>query len=109
MRILKLLTHSQENSFEVNARTKLDFSTERAWDAKQPILTSTIKAFNFEPHGNPGIFSSEGHAIIKTSSTENEGNKNCRKTFDLQTLFCSFLNIISPKAADLARIGPKFP
>jgi hypothetical protein len=27
----------------------------------------------------------------------------------LQTLFCSFLNIISPKAADLARIGPKFP
>jgi hypothetical protein len=52
----------------------------------------------------------KGLLSSKRVQQENGENKSCRKTFDLQTLFCTvFIQISSKKAMDLARIGPTFP
>jgi hypothetical protein len=56
----------------------------------------TVKASNFEPHGNLGPLFSEGF-FIKGVLQQYERNNSCRKTFDLRILFVHSLDRIVPK------------
>ncbi len=68
----------------------------------------TVKASTFGLHGNFGPIFPEELAITKTRPTEEEWNKSCRQTFNLQSRFCSFLENSPKEATDLGRNGPKF-
>jgi hypothetical protein len=53
-------------------------------------------------------FLQEGLPSLEDVIEKNEGNKSCRKTFDLQTLFRSCpVHNSSKGATDLAKIGSK--
>ncbi len=67
----------------------------------------TVKASNFGEFFffQKGLLSSKRVLYRKMN-----GNKRCRKTLDLQTLFCScFVPNSSKDANDLAKMGPNFP
>ncbi len=56
------------------------------------------------------FFFQKGLLLSKQVLQENEWNKSCRQTFDVQSQFCSFLAQNSSKeGTDLVRNGSKFP
>jgi hypothetical protein len=57
------------------------------------------------------FFFQKGLLLSKQVLQENEWNKSCRQTFDVQSQFCSFLAQNSPnkEGTDLVRNGSKFP
>ncbi len=65
-------------------------------------LLVTVKASNLEPHGNFGLFFFRRACYYQNAFYRkmiNERNKGCRRTFDLQSRFCSFVAQNSPKEA----------
>jgi hypothetical protein len=50
----------------------------------------TVKAPNFGPHGNFGLFLASSVASVDESCTKNEQNRICRSIVFLQLLFTSF-------------------
>jgi hypothetical protein len=50
----------------------------------------TVKASNFGPHGNFGLFSTSSVASVNESCTKNKQNQICRSKVFLQLLFSSF-------------------
>ncbi len=58
--------------------------------AKFPLLLITVKASNFGPQGNFGLFLASSVASVDESCTKNEHNRICRSKVFLQLLFSSF-------------------
>jgi hypothetical protein len=63
------------------------------------ILEYTVKAYNLGPHGNFGPTFQKGLLSLKRVLQKNEKNESCRKAWDLQIRFCSFLAHDSSKNA----------
>jgi hypothetical protein len=53
-------------------------------------LVSTVKASNFGPHGNIGLFLASSVASVDESCANIEPNRICRSEGFLQLLFSSF-------------------
>ncbi len=71
--------------------------------------TVTVKASNFGPHINVGLFFQNG-LLSSKRFLQNEENETCGTTEDFKIRLCSFLAHNSSKeATELARKGPKFP
>ncbi len=54
------------------------------------VREATVKASNFGPHENFGLFLASSVASLDESCTKNEQNQICRSEVYLQLLFASF-------------------
>jgi hypothetical protein len=74
------------------------------------VQEHTVKAPNFELHVNFGLFFQKGLPSLKHDLKKNEESEGCRRTSDLKTWFCSFLEHNSyEEAMKHTRNSPKFP
>ncbi len=73
-------------------------------------LLDTVKASNFGPHGNFGLFLTSFVASVDESCTKNERNRICRSEVFLQLLFSSlFCRTRFNDGKPFWKRGPKYP
>jgi hypothetical protein len=82
--------------------------TIRVWWSNGTTAKLPSKPLPLDSMETLDLFFPEELAITKTRPTEEEWNKSCRQTFNLQSRFCSFLENSPKEATDLGRNGPKF-
>jgi hypothetical protein len=72
--------------------------------------TDTVKAFNFGPHGNFGLFLTSSVASVDEPCTKSEENRICRSEVFLELLFSSFFcRTRFNDSKPFRKRGPKFP
>jgi hypothetical protein len=77
---------------------------------RYPNSWSTVKAPNFGPHGNFGLFLASSVASVDESCTKNEKNRTCRPNIFIKLLFSLFF--CRTRFSDnkpFWKRGPKFP
>jgi hypothetical protein len=109
----------QHNLHQVQTNRELDIATKvlRYLAPKKPQRNkrtrwkalSTVKAPNFGPHGNVGLFLASSVASADESRTKNEQNRTCRPNVFLQLLFSSFFcRTRFSESKPFWKRGPKF-
>jgi hypothetical protein len=108
----RLLQASQWSDFSAVIRMLLNRPKSGIHSRWTGFEFATVKAYNFGPHVNFGIFFSKRLAIFKTRSTEKwkKKMKVVKRIFDLHIRFCLFLvNNSSEEATEIASKGSRCP